>query len=101
MWIPKYRKEKLFLGYAVTLARCPTPLPQQKGCKVLKGRLRPDHAHILASIPSKLSMASVVWFIKGKSVIYLLTIFSVGVEISLEKVFGRVALYFTVGLNKS
>jgi len=42
-------------------------LASQKECKILEGNLRPDHVHILISIPPKYSVAQVVGFIKGKS----------------------------------
>lgn len=35
------------------------------------GRLRPDHVHILISIPPKYAVSQVVGYIKGKSAIYI------------------------------
>lgn len=42
-------------------------LAKQQGCQILEGHLRPDHIHILVSIPPKVSVSKVVGFIKGKS----------------------------------
>jgi putative transposase len=44
-------------------------LARQQGCEVLEGHLRPDHIHILISIPPKLSVSNVMGYIKGKSAI--------------------------------
>ena len=46
-------------------------LAEQKECKIVVGHLRPDHVHILVSIPPKLSVSSVVGFIKRKSAIHI------------------------------
>jgi len=44
-------------------------LAKQQGCQILEGHLRPDHIHILISIPPKVSVSKVIGFIKGKSAI--------------------------------
>jgi putative transposase len=46
-------------------------LAHQKESKILEGHLQPDHVHMLVSIPPKYSVAQVVGFIKGKSVIQI------------------------------
>lgn len=71
VWIPKYRKKKLFTGLRNELGAVFHALAEQKECKILEGHLRPDHAHILLSVPPKLAVSSVVGFIKGKSAIYI------------------------------
>jgi len=71
VWIPKYRKKKLFQGLRMELGEVFHALAKQKESKILEGSLRPDHVHILISIPPKLSVASVVGFLKGKSAIYI------------------------------
>ena len=71
VWIPKYRKKKLFAGLRKDIGPIFRALAEQKECKVLEGHLRPDHVHMLLSIPPKLSVSSVVGFIKGKSAIYI------------------------------
>lgn len=43
---------------------------EQKECRVEEGRLMPDHAHMLLSIPSKHAVSQVVGYIKGKSAIH-------------------------------
>jgi len=53
------------------LGRVIRSLAEQKGSAILEGHLRPDHVHILVSIPPKLPVSSVVGFIKGKSAIFI------------------------------
>lgn len=71
VWIPKYRRKKLYgeirgyLGSEIKrLARC-------YGCEVLEGHIMTDHIHMLISIPPKVSVSSAVGYIKGKSAIYI------------------------------
>ena len=71
VWIPKYRKKKLFIGLRSELGEVFHSLAQQRECRILEGHLRPDHVHILISIRPKLSVSSAVGFIKGKSAIYI------------------------------
>ena len=40
-----------------------------------KGTCRPDHVHILLSIPPKYAVSQVVGFIKGKSAIHLARVY--------------------------
>lgn len=44
-------------------------LAAQKGCRIEAGAIRPDHIHMLISIPPKYSVAAIVSYIKGKSAI--------------------------------
>ena len=71
VWIPKYRKKNIFVRLRNELGSVFRDLAEQKECKVVEGHLRPDHVHILLSIPPKLAVSSVVGFIKGKSAIYI------------------------------
>lgn len=71
IWIPKYRKKKLFEGLRTKLGEVFHELARQKACKILEGHLMADHVHMLISIPPKLSVSSVIGFIKGKSAIYI------------------------------
>ena len=71
MWIPKYRRKALYTGIRPELGSMLRTLAEQKESKILEGHLRPDHVHILVSIPPKLSISSVVGYIKGKSAIFI------------------------------
>jgi putative transposase len=46
-------------------------LARQKESKILEGHLRPDHVHMLVSIPPKYSVSQVIGYIKGKSAIHI------------------------------
>jgi len=71
IWIPTYRKKRLFDGLRARLGEGFHELARQKACKILEGHLLPDHVHVLISIPPKLAVSSVIGFIKGKSAIYI------------------------------
>ena len=71
VWIPKYRKKNFFAGLRPELGRVIRSLAEQKESEILEGHLRPDHVHVLISIPPKLPVSSVVGFIKGKSAIFI------------------------------
>ena len=69
VWIPKYRKKKLYKELRKYLGEIFRDLALQKGCEILEGHLMSDHVHILISIPPKYAVSQVVGFIKGKSAI--------------------------------
>ena len=71
VWIPKYRKQKLFKELRQELGQVLRELAQQKESEIVEGHLLPDHVHILISIPPKYSVAQVVGYIKGKSAIHI------------------------------
>ena len=59
VWIPKYRKKKLFEGLRKDLGAVFRFLAEQRECKVLEGHLRLDHVHMLLSIPKKKTNGSI------------------------------------------
>jgi putative transposase len=71
VWIPKYRKKKLFTALRKDLGSVFKDLARRKECEVLDGHLLPDHVHMLISIPPKYAVSQVVGYIKGKSAIYI------------------------------
>ena len=71
VWIPKYRKKKLFSELRKYLGDVFHELASQKESKIEEGHLMSDHVHMLLSIPPKYSVAQVVGFIKGKSAIHI------------------------------
>lgn len=46
-------------------------LCQYKGVKILEGYVMPDHVHLLVSISPKLSVASFMGYLKGKSALMM------------------------------
>lgn len=71
VWIPKYRKKKLFKELRKDLGNVFRELARRKECEILEGHLMVDHVHVLIEIPPKHSVSQVVGFIKGKSAIYI------------------------------
>ena len=69
VWIPKYRKKRLFWELRQELGPVLRELATHRGGEILEGRLRPDHVPILISIP-KFAVSQVVGYVKGKSAPY-------------------------------
>ena len=69
VWIPKCRQKVLYGKLRQHLGAILKDLSRQQGCEILEGHLRPDHIHILISIPPKHSVSKIMGFIKGKSAI--------------------------------
>jgi putative transposase len=71
VFIPKYRRKKLYTELRRYLGEVFRRLAEQKECRIEEGHLLSDHVHILISIPPKYSVSQVVGYIKGKSAIHL------------------------------
>ena len=69
VFIPKYRRKRLFVEIRDHLGEVFHDLARQRECEIKEGRLLLDHVHMMISIPPKYSVAQVVGFIKGKSAI--------------------------------
>jgi len=71
VFIPKCRKKVLYGTLRKYLGTVFKDLAQQRESEIEEGHLRPDHVHMLLSVPPKYSVSEVVGFIKGKSAIYV------------------------------
>src|SRR5207244_3010011 len=71
VFIPKYRRKVLFAALRKELGAVFRELARQKTCRVEEGHLRPDHVHMLLSIPPKYAVAAIVGYLKGKSAIHI------------------------------
>ena len=71
VFTPKYGKKELFGVIRRELKEVFHRLAAQKESKIEKGKLMPDHVHMLISIPPKYAVASVLGFLKGKSSIWV------------------------------
>jgi len=69
VFIPKYRKKKLFGQVRRYLRTVFHELAQQKDSKIVEGHMMTDHVHMCISIPPKYSVAQVIGYVKGKSAI--------------------------------
>ena len=71
VWIPKYRKKKLYAELRKLLGEVLHGLASHRESKILEGHLMVDHIHMLIEIPPKYSVAQVVGYMKGKSAIHI------------------------------
>jgi putative transposase len=67
VWIPKFRKKKLYGEVAAYLGEICHELAGPRESKIVEGHICPDHIHMLIEIPPKYTVAVVVGYIKGKS----------------------------------
>jgi putative transposase len=71
VWIPKYRRKKLFVEIRRELGPVLRELARQKESEILEGNLLIDHVHMLIAIPPKYAVAQVIGYLKGKSAIHI------------------------------
>lgn len=71
VWIPKCRRKVLYGQLRQYLGEVFRELVRQRESVVEEGHLRPDHVHMLISIPPKYAVSEVVGYVKGKSAIYI------------------------------
>jgi putative transposase len=60
IFIPKYRRKKLYGVLRKKLGEVFRDLARQKGCWIEEGHIMPDHVHMLINVPPKLAVSSVV-----------------------------------------
>jgi hypothetical protein len=65
VFIPKYRRKALFGQLRPYLGELFRRLAEQKESRIEEGHLRPDHVHMMISIPPKYAVSQVIGFIKG------------------------------------
>lgn len=71
VFIPKYRKKRIYGGIRRYLERVLRKLAEQRESRVEEGHLMPDHVHMMISIPPKYSISQVIGYIKGRSAIHI------------------------------
>mgnify|MGYP003417581437 CR=1 FL=1 len=71
VWIPKYRRKKLFGEVRKELGPVLRELARQKQSEILEGSMMPDHLHMLIAIPPKHAVSQVIGYLKGKSAIHI------------------------------
>ena len=71
VWIPKYRRKKLFGEIRRELGPVLRELTKHKGSEILEGKMKADHVHMLISIPPKYAVSHVIGYLKGKSAIHI------------------------------
>ena len=64
---PKYRRKIFYKENRVEIGKILRKLCNWKQVKFVEAEVSPDHIHMLAEIPPKMSVSSFVGFLKGKS----------------------------------
>ena len=70
VWIPKYRRKKLYASIREDLGQETRRLAACRECRVLEGHMLVDHVHMLIEVPPKYSVAQVMGYIKGNRTKY-------------------------------
>jgi putative transposase len=66
VFIPKYRKPVLQGDVAIRLRELVREICKALDIEILQGHVRPDHVHLLLSVPPTLSPSRVIDAIKGE-----------------------------------
>jgi putative transposase len=72
VFIPKYRKPVLRGDIALEVRSLIREICRTNDIEILQGHIRPDHVHLLLSVPPRLSPSRVMQAIKGKTSHHLL-----------------------------
>ena len=75
VFIPKYRRRRLYAQLRRYLGEVFHQLARQKESAIEEGHLLPDHVHMLIAIPPKYAVSQVIGFIKGKSAIHVARVY--------------------------
>jgi putative transposase len=67
--LPKYRRKVLFGRMRRQVGEILRQLCREKGIELVEGKARPDHVHMLLSVPPRYSVAMTMGFLKGKSAV--------------------------------
>ena len=67
VFAPKYRRKVFYGQKRLDIGAILRQLCEWKGVKIVEAESCPNHIHMLVEIPPKLSVASFVGFLKGKS----------------------------------
>ncbi len=67
VWTTKYRRPALTGEVALRVRDMIREICTRNGIEILKGHVRPEHVHLLLSVPPQLSPSRVMQLIKGKT----------------------------------
>ena len=76
MFVPKFRKKKLYGKIREYLRGVFHELARQRGCEIISGHMAQDHVHICVTIPPKYAVSEIVGYLKGKTAIAVARQFS-------------------------
>ena len=71
VFIPKYRKKKLYGQVKRDVREILSTLCKYKGVEIIEGAVCIDHVHKCVSIPPKLSVSNFMGYLKGKSTLMI------------------------------
>ncbi|MBU5488350.1 IS200/IS605 family transposase [Clostridium sp. MSJ-8] len=71
IFTPKFRRKVIYNQYKQSIKEIIIALCKYKGVEIIEGHLMPDHIHMLVSIPPKISVASFMGYLKGKSALMI------------------------------
>ena len=71
MFAPKYRRKVIFGKLKEEIGKILRELCNWKQVNIIEAEICPDHVHMLVEIPRKMSVASFVGFLKGKSTLLI------------------------------
>ena len=71
VFAPKYRRQVIYKEIKRDIGTILRKLCEMKAVEIIEAELCPDHVHMLVSIPSNLSVASFVGYLKGKSALMI------------------------------
>jgi len=69
VWVPKYRYRVLTGEVKIEVERCIRLFCGQKKVKIVALNIQPDHIHLLAMIPPKVSVSDMMGILKGRTAI--------------------------------
>jgi putative transposase len=101
VWIPKYRKKKLYGQLRRELGSTLKELAMQKESEIVEGYLKIDHVHMLIAIPPKYAVAQVIGFIKGKSAIWIARLFGHRRNFTGQNFWARGYCVSTAGMDEA
>ena len=71
VFAPKYRRQVIYGKIRADIGKILRKLCEQKGIEIIEAELCKDHVHMLVSIPPKMSVSSVMGYLKGKSALMI------------------------------
>lgn len=72
VFTPKYRRKIIYTQYRASLPDIIKWLCSYKGVEIIEGHMMSDHVHLLLSIPLKMSVSSIMGYLKGKTLWWFL-----------------------------
>jgi putative transposase len=71
VFAPKYRRQVIYRSLKKDIGEILRMLCQRKQIEIIEAEACPDHIHMLIKIPPKMSIASAMGYLKGKSTLLI------------------------------